>query len=290
MKTHIKSIGAGLACISFLLLPVACKKAEEKSSAAASDATPDEAIVDWEFEELTTTELRAVPLSESFARARKAFDSGDNATAIEQIKLVAGFFAREAETRSGKNKEAFGEYGRELSNLASLLETEGEVAEKDLDEIFANAHLILALDRASSAQAAASENKPGDVGENMRAAVDHARQALRQVGEQASTEMSKAGDAIEHSVGAIESGAESAKEKTISAANSTRDYTLGVTRQVGEKIKEGKESTTRKTKEATGKLIERIGKAVEKMGHRMEAKGSEIQVEPTEGEGNGSDQ
>ena len=290
MKTHIKSITSGLACISFLFLPVACEKAmEDKSSAASSDTTPEEAIVDWEFEELTITELRAVPLSESFERARKALASGDNAAAIDQIKLVEGFFAREAETRRGKNREAFGEYSGELSNLASLLETEGEVTEKDLDEIFANAHLILALDRASSAQAAASEDKPEGVGENMRAAFDHARQALHQVGEKAGEEMTKAGEAIEKSLVSIETGAEHAKEKTVSAAKRTRDYTLSVTHLVGEKIKEGKKSTTRKTKEATGKLIERTGKAVEKMGQRMEATGSKLKPESTDAEGGDSD-
>ena len=159
MKTHIKSIATGLAFISFVLLPVACEKAAEENTAMGnSGSNSDETIVDWEFEELTVTELRAVPLSESFQRARQAFASGDNAKAIEQIKLVADYFAREAESRSGENQEAFADYGRELSNLASLMETEGEVTSEDLDEIFANAHLILALDRASSAQAAASDD------------------------------------------------------------------------------------------------------------------------------------
>lgn len=290
MKTHIKSVGTVLAFISFVLLPAACKKASgEDSGKGKTDAALDEPVVDWEVEELTITELRAIPLSESFGRARQAFVSGDNAKAAGQVKLVAGFFAREAKTRSGRNQEAFDEYGRELSKLASLMETEGEVTAEDLDEIFANAHLILALDRASSAQAAASEKKRGNAGEDMRAAVDHTRQALRQVGEKATTEMSRAGEAIERSVESLGAGAEHAKEKTVSAAKRTRDYTLSVTHLVGEKIKEGKKSTTRKTKEATGKLIERTGKAVEKMGKRMEATGGKIKSEPTGAEESESD-
>jgi hypothetical protein len=285
MQTYIKYITAGLAFIFLVLLPVACNKPNgEDSAKRSSNAAIDEPIVDWEFEELTTIELRFVPLSESFERARQSFASGDNAKAIEQIKLVADCFAREAQTRSGKNQEAFADYGQELSNLASLMETEGEVTAEDLDEIFANAHLILALDRASSAQAAASEDKPGDAGENMKAAVDHTRQALRQIGEKATSEMSKAGEAIEHSVLSLETGVEHAKEKTVSAAKKTRDYTLSVTHQVADKIKEGKESTTRKTKETTGKLIERTGSAVEKMGHRIETTGSKIKTQPTDAE------
>lgn len=290
MKTHIKSITAGLAFIAFVFLPVACeKKAVVSSPSGNSDAAHDEPIVDWEFEELATTELRSVPLSESFERARQAFVSGDSPRAIEQINLVAGYFAREAETRSGKNRESFADYGLELSNLASLMETEGEVTAEDLDEIFANAHLILSLDRASSAQAAAEENTREDVDDNMRAALDHARQALRQVGEKASTEMSNAGDAIERSLASIETGAEHAKDKTVSAAKKTRDYTLSVTHLVAGKIKEGKDSTARKTKEATGKLIERTGAAVEKMGHRMESTGSKIKPEPKDEESDGSE-
>jgi hypothetical protein len=286
MKTHIKSITAGLAFIAFVFLPVACeKKAVVGSSSGNSDAGLDEPIVDWEFEELATTELRSVPLGESFERARQAFASGDIPKATEQIKLVAGYFTREAETRSGRNQEAFADYGRELSNLASLMETEGDVTAEDLDEIFANAHLILALDRASGAQAAADENKSEDAGDNMRAAVDHARQALLQVGEKATAEMSSAGEALERSLGSIETGAEHAKEKTVSAAKRTRDYTLSVTHLVAGKIKEGKDSTARKTKEATGKLIERTGKAVEKMGHRMETTGGRIKPVPTDAEG-----
>lgn len=285
MKTYIKSITAGLAFISFILLPVACNKPTGEDSAKGnSDSSLDEPIVDWKFEKLTTTELRSVPLSESFEYTHRAFASGDNAKAIEQIKLVADCFAREAETRSGKNREAFADYGQELSNLASLIETEGEVTTEDLDEIFANAHLILALDRSSSAEAAAREDKPGDVGDNMKAAVDHTRQALRQIGEKATTEMSKAGEAIEHSLLSLETGAEHAKEKTVSAAKKTRDYTLSAAHQVADKIKEGKESTTRKTKETTGKLIERTGKAVEKMGHRVETTGSKIKPQPTDKE------
>ena len=291
MKTHIKSITVGLALIFLVLLPVACNKTPEENMAKENaDAVLDESIVDWEFEELTVTELRAVPLSESFERAREAFVSGDTAGAIEQIKLVADFFAREAETRSGENQEAFEEYSQELSELASLLETEGDVTEEDLDEIFANAHLILALDRAASAQAAARENHPEEVTENVSAAIDHTKQALRQIGKITTNEISKAGEAISQSLSTLNTGAELAKEKTISAANKTRDYTFDITRLVGEKIKEGKESTTRKTKEVTGELIERTGKAVEKMGKRMETTGSKIKPETTDQESSESGQ
>jgi hypothetical protein len=90
-------------------------------------------------------------------------------------------------------------------------------------------------------------------------------------------------------LGSIETGAEHAKEKTVSAAKRTRDYTLSVTHLVAGKIKAGKDSTARKTKEATGKLIERTGKAVEKMGHRMETTGGRIKPVPTDAEGGESD-
>lgn len=277
------TITTGLTLLALMLS--ACNKNPEKTSLNKDlgDAV-DQSIADSQFEELTITELRPVQLSEIFERTREAFSLGDTKKTIEQVKTVASFFAREAETRSDDTQAAFDDYSKELITLASLLETEGLVLEEDLDEIFANAHLILALDRANNAQTAAKKNLREKVGENTQAAIDHAKQALRRTGKRATAEMSRAGDAIERAVTSIDDGAELAKEKAISAANKTRDYTLSTTQLVKEKIKEGKESTTRKNQDVIGKLIERTGKSVEKMGRQMKNTGTKIKPETADPE------
>ncbi|MCI1280345.1 MAG: hypothetical protein LKG23_15325 [Nitrospira sp.] len=132
---------------------------------------------------------------EHFHRAHDSFVKKDLKKAAAQIRKGEAFLKLEAGRATAEGKKLMEESGHELAKLADDVERGTITSVKRLDEAFARAHQALAVHhhlKAKDSWASKAEQAAHKVGQDLKAAAEHAHQGLVWTGQKAEAAGAKA--------------------------------------------------------------------------------------------------